>query len=146
MTIYRAGQKTPPGFSLTGEKNINKTMEAKIIPSVVITFVLAISTVHAGTIKPVSPSTSGFSTLSGGPSSGPQLSLNGDGIFTTPPTFNLPPVSSGSFGPVSGGPGPVTTQPVVPAARAVPDSGSTVMLFALALLGLAVTRSKLIRT
>ena len=88
MMIYRAGQKTPPGFSPKREGNImNKTMAAKIILSTVTGFTLTIFSVHAGTIKPVSPATNSFSIQNSGSSLGPQLSLSGDGTFTTPQTF-----------------------------------------------------------
>lgn len=55
-----------------------------------------------------------------------------------------------SFGPVSGGPGLVTIQPVSPSLpidggpSAVPDAGSTVDLLGLSLIGLAAVRRRLI--
>lgn len=147
MTIYRAGTKNPARFHDGDEgKRMNRYKTTKIILTVAVTCALTLSAARAGTIKPVSPATSGFSIQNSSPTLQPQLSLSGNSIFTTPASFSLPP-SSGGFTPVSGGPGQVTTQPVVPATPVrTPDSGSTIAFLALSVLGLAVIRSRLIRT
>jgi hypothetical protein len=126
---------------------MNKSNKAKVILTAVVSCAFTLSVAYAGTISHVSPSTTSFSIQNGASSSGPQLSLSGDMTVPAPPTFSSP-VSSGGFTPVSGGPGPVTTQPVVPSApvRSVPDSGSTVILLGLALLGSAVIHRKLAKT
>jgi hypothetical protein len=125
---------------------MNRSMIAKLSLGAVVTCALTLSTALAGTISRVPSSTNGFSIQNGGPTSGPQLSLSGDGIFTTQPTFSVP--AGSGLTPVSGGPGQVTTQPVTPSivVAPVPDSGSTVILFAVSFLGLVVVRSKLRRT
>ena len=123
---------------------MSKSMMAKIVLAAVVSFGLTLSAVHAGTISRVSPSTNGFSTQTTGAFSGSQLSLSGNAVFATPPTFGLPAASG--LAPVSGGPGPVTIQPVPQAPPgAVPDSGSAVVLLMLALLGLAAIRLRLTR-
>jgi hypothetical protein len=145
MMIYRAGHKTPPGFSLKADKGMNKSVTVKIILTAVVGAAMTLSSAHANAIAGGSPSTNGFSTQNGGSSLGPQLSLNGGSSFITAPIFSGP-VGTGGFTPVSGGPGPVTTQPVIPSAPvAAPDSGSTLALLALAVGGLILVRRKTIR-
>jgi hypothetical protein len=79
-----------------------------------------------------------------------QSQIGGD--LLTINNFGPATVPGNRFGPVSGGLGPDTTQPVttfgpiVDGVRAVPDAGSTVVLLGLALIGLAGVRRRLIAT
>ena len=142
MMIYRAGQKTPPGFSLKGEgnMNMNKSRAAKIIKislSAVSAFALTVSTVHAGAANQVSPSTNSFSSIGAGSSS----SLNGNSTFVASPTFGLP------AGPVTSAPVHRNIRPVfVSRPVGVPDSGSTAVFLALSLFGLFLMGRKLVKT
>lgn len=146
MTIYRAGKiKTPPGFfTAKVGKRMNKMARAKTLLAVVAIFVFATSAARASTITPVSPPDSGFDLTSS-----TDLTQTSGDLFTT---TNLSPSTvagtGSSFGPVSGGPGPVTIQPVPnpgPVVDRVPDTGSTVFLMALALGGLAAIQRRLTR-
>src|SRR5438270_11233029 len=113
MTIYRAGkQKTPPGFFREGrEGEAMKTMKngsIKIVLATMASLVLVFSAARATTITPNFTSAAGSGTQFNVPLM-PTLS----GGNTLPVTnFPAPPVSGGSLGPVSGGPGQVTTQPI----------------------------------
>src|SRR5437588_4430471 len=130
MMIYRAEQKTPPGFfrerRTRHEMKIDQT--AKTVLVMMASVVLAFSAARATTITPNFTSAAGSGTQFNVPLM-PTLS----GGNTLPVTnFPAPPVSGGSLGPVSGGPGQVTTQPIptggpVVDAPRVPDAGSTIL-------------------
>ncbi|HST29295.1 MAG TPA: hypothetical protein VLK27_00470 [Chthoniobacterales bacterium] len=62
---------------------MNKSLITKLSLAAVVGFALTFSTARAGTMKPVSPSTNGFSLQNSGnsgPSLGAQLSLSGNGL------------------------------------------------------------------
>lgn len=146
--IYRAGEKkTPPGFFRweSGEKTMKKTRSAKTIAVVVAGLALVALTPRANAITAVSPPDSGFD-LTSSASSSTDLTQTGGDLFTTSNFSST--TGSGTLGPVSGGPGPVTIQPVpstgpVIDVPAVPDGGSTAALLGLALLGLAALQRRL---
>lgn len=128
---------------------MKKTLRVKTIMAAVAGFALTAFmalAARAATITPgFVPGDSGSPDLTYSDNSPSNQSQTGGDLLTI---TNFGPITV--TGPVSGGPDPITIQPVPPAgpvidAPGVPDTGSTATLLGLALLGVAAVRRKLLR-